>query len=343
MPRSLLLLSDGFQNTDPTVATILPTVPAGVLVHTVALGLASDQVLLQHIADDTGGTYFFSPDELGLFEIYNVAHAALADTDLMLNDTISFPSGDSGFQARSFSRTVVIDCDADYADFSVAAHQSDVCLSATLRCLSLPFADLSRLERKTGPGYLVMRLKRPQPGVYELRVDATSAGPVTCAVAGYLKSPLRLRLGKLKGRQRLGRPIDLPFAILDKGRPFQQLSVSADVLCPVTSIALLAKQWKRNMSLTSEPLDQAEKQRARAQAVREHLRLTTGQDPLQFVRKRIQLVHPKLARDSNVSALLRVPQLESIDGTYNVRFVARGKTGSGCPFVRVGFRSLRVS
>jgi hypothetical protein len=64
-PRSLLLLSDGFENTPPMVSTVLPTVPAGVDVHTIALGLASDQALLQHIAATTGGSYFFAPANWG--------------------------------------------------------------------------------------------------------------------------------------------------------------------------------------------------------------------------------------------------------------------------------------
>ena len=93
-PRSLLLLSDGYENTAPTVATVLPTVPAGVPVHTIALGPASDQTLLQQIAATTGGAFFFSPDELGLFEIYNVARGALADSDMVADDTISLPAGD---------------------------------------------------------------------------------------------------------------------------------------------------------------------------------------------------------------------------------------------------------
>ena len=85
------------------VAAVLPTVPAGVSVHTIALGAASDQVLLQHIADATGGSYFFSPDELGLFQIYNVARGALADSDMVADDTVSFPAGDSSYRGLPIS------------------------------------------------------------------------------------------------------------------------------------------------------------------------------------------------------------------------------------------------
>jgi hypothetical protein len=50
---------------------------------------------------------------------------------------------------RPFTRSIVIDCDVDYADFSIAAHQDNIRLDATLRCLSVPYADLGRIERKS--------------------------------------------------------------------------------------------------------------------------------------------------------------------------------------------------
>ena len=343
VPRSILLLSDGFENTTPLVGTVLPSVPAGVPVHTIALGFASDQTLLQQMATATGGSYFFSPDELGLFEIYNVARGAVADVDMVLDDTISLPGGDAGYRARAFTRSIVIDCDVDYADVSIAAHQSNVRLDAALRCLSVPSADLSRLERKTGPGYLVMRLKRPQPGIYELAVAASSTGPVTCSVAAYVKSSLRLNVSKIVGRLAPGHPIDLHLSVLERGRPVGALSVSAEAWCPTTSLRLLARQWTKDMrGPPAANLDRPAEDLARAQAVREHVRRTTGRDPAQYVRRSVHLVHPEVAHAPSGSLAIRTPTASDIDGTYNVRLLVQGRSASGCPFVRVGFRSVRV-
>jgi hypothetical protein len=309
----------------------------------IALGLASDQSLLQQIANATGGTYFFSPDELGLFEIYNVARGQMADDDIVLNDTISFPAGDAAYWARPLARSVVIDCDVDYADFSIAAHHDNVRLQADLRCLSVPSADVNRLERKTGPGYIVMRLKRPQPGIYELNVTAFSSGPVTCSVAAYVKSPLRLRLGKATGRLTPGHPIDLDFSVLEHGRPIHALSVSAEVFSPAASIQSLARQWKKAMRLPErQTADPVSEELARALAVREHLRVTTGRDPFEYIRKSAHLVHPQLVHAPSGSIAIRAPTSQTFAGSYNVRFVVQGRTRSGCDFVRVGFRSVRA-
>jgi hypothetical protein len=311
-------------------------------VHTIALGLASDQPLLQNIATATGGSYFFSPDELGLFEIYNVARAATADVDMALEDAVALADGDSG-QARSFARSIVIEDDVDYADFSVAAQQTHVRLDAELRCLSVPSADLSRLDRKAGPGYAVMRLKRPQPGTYELRVTAWSAGPVTCSVAAYVKSPLRLHLREIGKSFEPGNPIDLAVSIREKGRLARGLSVSALATCPTTSIGLLARQWKREMRLPPDRTgDPSGDELLRAQAVREHLRSSTGKDPVQYARKSVHLVHPNLAHAPRGSMAVRTPTAKTVEGTYNVRLSVQGRTSSGYPFTRVGFRSVRV-
>jgi hypothetical protein len=340
--RAILLLSDGYENTAPMVDTVLPSVPEGTSIYTIALGFASDQVLLQHVATVTGGMYFFSPDELDLFRVYNYARGALADVDMVLDDQLSFGAGDSSSPPRHASRTIVIDCDVDYADFSVAAHQADVQIETTLRCLSVPSADLHRLERKTGIGYVVMRLKRPQPGIYELTVSPSSVRPVTCSVAAYVKSPLRLHLTTIRDPILLGRPIDLHLSVLDNGKPLQSLSISAEARTPATSIQMLAKQWKKDMGLRSDAADRIGETLARAVAVRDHVRISTGQDPAKYFVQRVHLVHPMLARAPKTSMAVRTPTSRAVDGTYNVRVAVQGRTLSGCPFVRIASRSVRV-
>jgi hypothetical protein len=343
-PRSLVLLSDGFENTEPMVNAILPSVPADVKVHTIALGLASDQVLLQHIASATGGTYHFSPDELGLFEIYNATHGAAADMDMVLNDTISLPeSGSAAAQPRSFSRRVVIDCDADFAEVSIALHQLHGRVEGVLRCLSVANVDLRRIEHRSVPGYHVMRWRRPQPGIYELTVSVIASGSATCSVAAFLKSQLRLKFEEIKGLK-TGQPVYIPFTILDDKKPItQQVSVSAHSFAPTTSIHLLARKWKKNMRLQKgRDLDSVPETVARALAVRTHLRDSIGSDPFSYVRRELHLVHPQLAQAEQSSFTVRMPTAKNIEGTYNIHLLVSGRTASGCPFERVGFRSVLV-
>lgn len=68
IPRGIVLLSDGLWNVggDP-----IPGLPTDVPIYTIALGPNGQQQVLQQIASDTGGTYNYTPDALGLAEIYN--------------------------------------------------------------------------------------------------------------------------------------------------------------------------------------------------------------------------------------------------------------------------------
>ena len=47
----------------------------------------------------------------------------------------------------------------------------------------------------------------------------------------------------------MGQLIDLPFAILDHGKPMVQAVISAHSFAPATSVRLLARDWKNKMRL----------------------------------------------------------------------------------------------
>jgi hypothetical protein len=264
---------------------------------------------------------------------------------MVLNDTVSLPANDdAGEQSRSFSRRVVIDCDAEYAKISVALHEPHGLLESTLRCLSVADVDLGRIEHRRGQGYHVMRWRRPQPGIYELRVSVVASGAATCSAAAFVRSQVRLKFEDVDHALKMGQPIDLPFAILDDGKPLAQVSVSAQSFAPSTSVDLLAREWKSGMHVPeSHGLDHLPEAVSRALALRSHLRASTGQDPFKYLRRELHLIHPKLARAKESSFAVRMPTAKTIDGTYNIRIVARGRTLGGCPFVRVGLRSMLVA
>jgi hypothetical protein len=339
--RSILLLSDGYENTPPTVASILPLVPAGVPIHTIALGPTSDQALLQNIAVTTGGTYFFSPDELGLFQINNIAHGVIADADMVMEETIR--GSGTGDSSSGFRREILVDEDADFLDVSIASPDNGVALEATLRSISSPYADLSHIARKGGSGYLLLHLKRPPAGIYELRMTVKSRVAVPCSIAAYVRSPLRLHLGSFDKRLAAGRPIDLSVAVLERGKALPGLSLSATAASPLTSVRLLTRQWDDSIALSQlEETDRLPRKVEQAQAVGEHLFRATGQDPFSYRTGRIHLVHPGQTDHKDATTVIRAPTTKTIDGTYTIRVDVTGRTSRGTPFARVGYRSVFV-
>src|SRR5262245_23092568 len=339
--RSILLVSDGYENAPPRVADILPLVPADVPIHTIALGPSSNQGFLQNIAVTTGGTYFFSPDELGLFQINNIAHGAIADADMVMEETI--PGSGTGDGTSGFRREILVDEDADFLDVSIATRENGVAVEAALRSISSPYADLSRLARKDGSGYLLLHLKRPPAGIYELRVMVNSRADVPCSIAAYVRSPRRLHLGSFDKPLAAGRPIDLSVEVLERGKALSRLSLSATAASPLTSVRLLSRQWDDKIGLSQlEKTDRLPREVEQAQAVGEHLLRATGQDPFSYRTGRIHLVHPGQTDHKDAAAVIRAPTTENIDGTYTIRVDATGRTSQGTPFARVGYRTVFV-
>lgn len=181
---AIVLLSDGFENREPWTLAVLAGFPAGIPVHTIALGPQSDVPLLQQIATDTGGTFHLSPTSLDLYTIYNQIRADATDDDLVFNAEVDAE-------------------DDDAAQFLVEDGVSRLLLSiAGLPARKSPRVALidphgRRLRRgdwgyrmDARAGHLALRVLRPCPGRWRLCIDERG----TCGVAAFVRSPLKLRV-----------------------------------------------------------------------------------------------------------------------------------------------------
>src|SRR5262249_28247848 len=157
-------------------------------------------------------------------------------------------------------------------------------------------------------------------GICELRVTVQSRVPVPCSVAAYVRSPLRLHLGRFDKPLAAGRPIDLSVAVLERGNALSRLSLFATAASPLTSVRLLAKQWNDTIGLSNlEKADRLPREIEQAQAVGEHLLRATGKDPFSYGTSRIHLVHPGQTDHKDAATVIRVPAAKAIDGTHTIR------------------------
>jgi hypothetical protein len=181
VPRAVLLISDGFQNVDPTVATALASLPAGLRVYTVALGPAADAVLLQSIATATGGLFLNSPTALDLHLAYNDMRAGLTDQGLVMNQVDSRPVSEFGVEPGADELTV-----------SVSALNGKLgrvqLVAPSGRAVT---ADDWGVTIARGDGYTNLSVLRPAVGMWQVR---RGERPGPCAVAAFIRSPLRLRV-----------------------------------------------------------------------------------------------------------------------------------------------------
>lgn len=127
-PWAMILLSDGQENSAPYVADVLPAISASkTIVHTVGLGYGADEALMLDIADQTGGTYSFSPSAQELSGIYNTIAGAVANRQTLL------AASGSAQQGVTDDIDVVVDSTVSDATFSVTWANSGSTLELTLR------------------------------------------------------------------------------------------------------------------------------------------------------------------------------------------------------------------
>jgi hypothetical protein len=69
--KVMIVMTDGYHNmgTDPLVAAVRAR-DSGIMIHTVTFGWYADRVLMQQVADITGGTHLHAPDGVALVEAF---------------------------------------------------------------------------------------------------------------------------------------------------------------------------------------------------------------------------------------------------------------------------------
>jgi Zinc carboxypeptidase/von Willebrand factor type A domain len=289
-PRAVLLISDGFQNVDPTVATALASLPGGMRVYTVALGPAADAPLLQSIATATGGQFLNSPTSFDLHLAYNDMRAGLTDSGLMLNHVDTAQVNE-----------LPVETGADELTVSVSA------LSGKLGRVQLVAPSGRAVEPDdwgvtvtSGDGYLNLSVLRPAAGAWRLHRGERAGA---CAVAGFVRSPLRLRL-------------TLP-DVVEKGRPVR--------------VAVGARFEKRVLRPPRLAIDSA---------WHDPLTLPEGLDPDRDAEKLEALLRQYKPRERRLAWKGPAANLPSGFSTVTIRVA--GWLPAGSPFVRVLRRSVQV-
>lgn len=373
-PRAIILLSDGYQNRAPWVTDVLPTLPAGVRVNTLALGPQSDQALLQTVASATGGQYYFSPDEIQLHEIYNFIRAEAMEEELALNESVPIPTGEAAGHAN---RQVIVDEGAAWATFTVSWNDPAAKLRVRLRPPDGPIMDLRRVHRTDGSGYTVLRLRRPQAGVWSIEIERSlGTSPATCTVAAFLRSDLRLRIVQSAKAFIVNKPVGVLAQVIDKGQAVDRFKGTALVSRPAASLASLIAGWKGKLPTVPPAMLKAKDglppSVLQALLIRQQVMQQTKLDPLRYLPVHVSMqlpTDPVLSAMGFAAATRRALGLVSsamdagpaseapvatgtsvfshattpVAGTYNIRVQVEGRSQfSGRAFLRVGLRSLLV-
>jgi hypothetical protein len=96
-PRAILLLTDGLQNTSPSIADVEPSL-AGIDVHAIGLGSDAnlDSALLSALAAAHGGLYTRASSGLGLLKFFSNAFGNIFEAGTLLDPEFDLPENQSG-------------------------------------------------------------------------------------------------------------------------------------------------------------------------------------------------------------------------------------------------------
>jgi len=230
---TMILLSDGYENTSPYVSSVLPTIPGKVTIHTIALGTNVDEALLSSIAQQTGGSYYVSPTPSELQGIYNNISGAVKN----MNNVASV-SGTIG-NGQTESHEVGVDSSIGNAEFSIAWDSSSDQVSLTLTDPNGNTIDSSTAATDpdvtliSGDTYQTYQIATPPPGPWTLNVTGTSitaSGDYFAAVRGTTDLRFTLVLDQLQYDK--NESVKIVGSLLDNYQPLTGASVIAKVTLP---------------------------------------------------------------------------------------------------------------
>ncbi len=336
---AIVLLSDGRENRSPLVSAVLPTLPATTRVFSVALGPASDQVLLQSIAAETGGCYYYSPDEMQLFEIYNFIRGEITSDSVVLNETFSFTDVQT-------TRLVSVDEGADQMIITLATSRPLTGLTIRLCPPDNSVTAPKRVRDVSGLGYHVLRVRRPDAGIWRIEIQCgAKSESVTCTVCALLRSDLRLLMPAAD------KPLSEPSAavqVIDGTQPVCTFRVDLVVSRPAGSLNTLLNQFQNNLPpipayLQKSP-DTMPDRILQALLLRQRLLRESGMDPLQWLRAPGLIGPIKGAHPITLCAPLQPLGTLPLDGSYSFHVRVQGYSElTKRSFVRLGLRCAVVA
>lgn len=261
--KAIVLLSDGYDNkgcdqANPAKPSALDAVSTATMpVYTCAMGPASDQSLLDQIADVTNARYYYMPTIDDLFEIYNYIRGQVTGDAIVANESAS----------ASASRVAAfVDSAATEATFTVA--WADAALRYTNRDPKkanevairlrdprgkLVHPDSSYVRRTVGQGYVVFEIQEPAPGRWFVEVSTARETHLRYTVGGFVRSPIRLLVTLRPHRFRLGGPIHIAAQAFDGKNPLPDFKAKVQITAPVLGIPGLMRKYGDKLKRVEPP------------------------------------------------------------------------------------------
>ena len=357
-PRAIVLFSDGYDNkgcappssTRPSALQAAQALPADVRLFSCAMGPASDQPLLESLAAETSGRYYFMTAIDELLEIYNYIRGQVSGTSIVVNQA---------GQASTSAVPAFIDAAARAATFTVA--WTDAGLRAVGRDPQKPNEVGVRLvdprgrtvpehasfvRRHLADTFVVFRIEDPAPGRWHVQVKTQELTHVAYTAGVFVDSPLRLLLATYPRRVKVGDVVQIGAVMLDGTTAFDPGRASMAVSAPTLGLREEIRRWRRDLKGIEPPVlggDTLPVDVARLAVLSTRLKkgevFARGSTAARLARGRFPWAKALPRRRSTVAIDPNAPTLvgnfqPSQPGSYNLTVTVNGVTPSGMRFVR---------
>lgn len=243
-PDSIVLLSDGHENTDPRVDDVMPNIPPETKIYTLSLGEHSATSLLEQIANDRNGVYYHAADPLEVAECYyRIKGAVTGEGISMLEEGDIATNGDP-------LHTVIVDTYSKKATFAVSWMKSENKLDFELKDPNgnVINRNAPNIQFKEGSTYKFYIVSSPMPGNWELNISDENivSSPAHYTTVAFLDSSLKVQTFLLRKQfLKTGNPIILGIRIMCDEKPIIDAQVNVNVVFLEKSVKTQLKRMSK--------------------------------------------------------------------------------------------------
>ncbi len=253
--RAMVLFSDGYDNkgcdrsnpTKPSALDAAGSLPANMPVYTCAMGPASDQALLDQIADVTNGRYYYMPTIDDLFEIHNYIRGQVTGDGIIVNESTTASKSRVGGYVDSLATRVTFS--VAWADTALryVSREPEGRNEISVRLRDprgrLLHPNTSYVRRVEGEGYVIFEIQEPLAGQWYVEVETSRQTHTRFTVGGFVQSPIKLDVSLVRKYFIAGMPLTYAVRVFDNQRLVKGLRVDSRILYPDFSIPGLLKQY----------------------------------------------------------------------------------------------------
>ena len=188
--RSIILLSDGGQNTPPSPDEVLPRLKSlGVTVYTIGMGSGADRTLLRRIAEETGGEMQYRPEPGDVRELFQSFSTSIQQRATLTRRAHRLAEGETA------SGTAVVDGSVDSAQFSLIYPGSEITIVPERPDGTAVSQSEDGVTRRVGAANEVWTIEDPTTGEWGYTVTGEQLPqPEVANVQVSAESPVRARL-----------------------------------------------------------------------------------------------------------------------------------------------------